>query len=313
MITCLCGDIDRLIDFDFQKDMLKKEYANSSYYIFDLFQKEDLANFWNNISNFSFISSHRIFFLKNGLSLFKDNKNAIEKLSKLKISDIVLIEIDDVDFKISKKIEKYVSDTFKVLNISKENRVIRLANFIKTELNIDEKDAYSLIYNYLGDNFYNVKSEIEKIKNIKNFSGNIKEIEKFIYKSKEDNIFDVIKNFIYSKEKEKALKYVEKNGGMSFLYNVANEFKILYKLIFIAEKHSFSSNYKDFMSNDYPKISYYFNNTAPYGIFVKIKEINKFSTKYLLQGLNNIFDIEKKIKTGLLSENDGVQMFILSM
>lgn len=202
----------------------------------------------------------------------------------------------------------------KIVKLLKET-----ATFITPEVSIDKivKDSledYSMdnktinyLINYCSNDLEKILNELEKLKNLKIEDKviTIKDIDENVTKSLDDNVFDFL-NAVVSKNKKKAWNIYEE-----LLYKGEEETKLI---VMTADQIRLILNCKCLLSEGKKSSEIAsFLDVHPYKVKLAIESSYSYTTDELLKLLNNLYEIDKAIKTGLEYGKNGFKIFISSL
>ena len=215
---------------------------------------------------------------------------------------ILIVHNDKLDTR--KKITKLIKKVGKVQEFIGELDATSLVRRLFKNYNIDYK-TIQLFIDRVGNNTLIIQNEINKIKIYKGNDRNITEedILNLTTKLIEIDIFKLI-DYIVRKNKEKALElYYEmlkmNEEPIKIVVILANQFRIMYQ-----SKELLKKGYSEKDIASILKIH-------PYRVKLAIQNSRNYSSKTLLEYLNNLADIDIGIKTGKLNKNLALELFIL--
>lgn len=326
MFYFLYGDTPLPLKYEELINKIKKENKDIPMKIYDASQKEE-ESFLEAISTNSMFSPKELIILKRSENLKKieDFFKIVLEYNLLQKEVVVVYEEELNDYgkaknEVSSKILKLVEKIGKSISARKSEERKGLHFYAEKELGISEYEAEKLV-EILGDDFFKVKNEIEKIKN---YLGN----EKFILEnvlpiltvSKEYSLKILVDNLILKNEKIELLEYLKKTKeGMLFLNILTDELMSYLKVILLKEQGIIGSNinYNFFKTNIYPEIKKYFKKRGSYvkeyPIFLRLNIIDKFTKKSLQNQLTKILETEYNIKSGKIEEEIGIEKLILGL
>lgn len=325
MVYFLYGDTAPLqIKYEELLNKIKNDNLNIPEKIFDA-SLDEISMFFDSVSTNSIFSPKELVILKRAETL----KNLEEIAKSLKIYNLTQKEIIIVyeeflnDFgKAKNPINKKTVEKFKeiadVLCFRKENERKSTIFYLQKELNISEYEAEKLI-ELIGDDFFKLKNEVEKIKNF--LDGDIFNLEKvknIVSTTEEFNLKNLIENFLLNKNPNNLLYFLQKEKlYTSFLYSISEELILYLKLLAYIQEGIINKNisYKKFNDEVYDKIKNSFitekGYSHPYTIFLKLKNIDLFSINFITKRLEKLMFLEYNIKSGSLDMDIGVEAYIL--
>ena len=203
-----------------------------------------------------------------------------------------------------KKITKLIKKVGIVKEFNEEISPLNLTKNLLKDYDINEK-TINLFLDRVGNNPLIIQNEINKIKIYKNKDKNItaEDIINLTNKNIDIDIFKLI-DYIVQKNKEKAIElYYEmlkiNEEPIKIIVILANQFRIMYQ-----SKELLKKGYSEKDIASILKIH-------PYRVKLAIQNSRNYSSKTLLEYLNNLADIDIGIKTGKLNKNLALELFIL--
>ncbi|WP_064579962.1 DNA polymerase III subunit delta [Streptobacillus moniliformis] len=265
------------------------------------FDENTVSEFLSELNAGSLFSEPTILILKNANKV-KDINNVIKNVNLNTFNDKDVI-IDYEANKENKKIKELLNN-FEVHEIldDRENKNV-LIKYIQERLKCNSKDSNNIL-EIIGQDFYSLKNEIDKICSYLNgeeFSfDNIKPI---LSKNTNFFIFNLTEDILNKKMIEFPIK-----EHMALLSSLSNDFEIMYKLHILDIKNINYNNFKSQYENHK-----FFKNLNPYYVFKKIQFLKNFSKDRTKELISLSFETDLKIKTGLLPLEDGVEAYILEI
>ncbi len=237
-------------------------------------------------------------------STSKDSELIEEYLNHINENTIFILIVHSDKLDTRKKITKLIQKVGKVQEFNDELDTTSLVRRLFKDYNIDYKTVH-LFIDRVGNNPLIIQNEINKIKIYKGNDKNITEedILNLTTKLIEIDIFKLI-DYIVKKNKEKALElYYEmlkmNEEPIKIVVILANQFRIIYQSKELLKK---GYSEKDIAST--LKIH-------PYRVKLAIQNGRNYSSDTLLQNLNALADIDIGIKTGTISKDLALELFIL--
>lgn len=325
MFYFLYGDTPLPIKYEDILKEIRKENPNISTKIFEGSQNEE-EQFLEALSINSMFVNKELIILKRAEKIKKLDsllKMILDfDLSKKEIIITYEEELDSYNRTISpvgKRVLTNAEKLGKVIEARKVNEKKVIDFFIEKELNISEYEAEKLS-EILGDDFFKVKNEVEKIKNfLSNEEFSLEKILPILTLTKEYNIKKAIEEFLKTKNFNRLLENLEETKEyMLFIYLIYEELNIILKLNLLKETLIFPKNisYNEFKSKIYPKIKKYFKKSvgyiSEYPLFLKLEYTELYEQDFLLKTIENLLKLEYMIKNGKIEEKIGVEKFILS-
>lgn len=190
--------------------------------------------------------------------------------------------------------------------------------YLQQELNISEYEAEKFV-ELVGDDFFKVKNEAEKVKNfLDGETFNLDKIKPLLSINEDFNLKTLIENFITSKAKDDLLHFIAKEKLHSnFIYGIGDEIIFYLKLSSLAQNGIINKNlsYKKFNEGIFEEIKEFFLTERgyphPYTLFLKLKNIELFETEFLKKKLKELTYLEYSIKSGNMDMEIGVEDYIL--
>lgn len=250
----------------------------------------------------------------NTIDLFNNRKivivNSLEKIDKgeelisyLEKSndDNILILTSTQKLDERKKVIKVIKQKSKVIDTSN----ISLDSFIKDRFDdyTIDNNAIRLLKEYTLNNYFKVQQEIDKLKMLKLDTKiiTIQDVKDVVKKSFDKNIFDFLKA-INEKDKEKMLEiYYElidnREDEMKIIGTLANNFRLLYQIKILKD-----------MKSEQECISIL--KIHPYRFKILREETYKYSCQKLLFYLQELSELDIKIKSGVIDKKMGMELFL---
>lgn len=325
MIYFLHGDTAPLqIKYGEIIDKIKSNNPSIPEKIFDA-SLDEVTLFFDSISTNSIFSPKELIILKRA----EDFKNLDGIAKSLKMYNLAQKEIVIVyeeflnDYgKIKNPIPKKTLDSFQeiaeIICFRKENEKKAIIFYIQHELNISEYEAEKFV-ELVGDDFFKVKNEVEKVKSfLDGDSFNLEKIKPLLSINEEYNLKNLIENFLISKNVKDLLHFVSKEKlHNNFIYGIAEELIFYLKLSSLAQDNILNKNisYKKFNEGIFENIKMFFLTDRgyphPYTLFLKLKNIDIFDEFFLRKKLKELTYLEYSIKSGNLDVEIGVEDYII--
>lgn len=325
MIYFLHGDTAPLqIKYGEIIDKIKSNNPSIPEKIFDA-SLDEVTLFFDSISTNSIFSPKELIILKRA----EDFKNLDGIAKSLKMYNLAQKEIVIVyeeflnDYgKIKNPIPKKTLDSFQeiaeIICFRKENEKKAIIFYIQHELNISEYEAEKFV-ELVGDDFFKVKNEVEKVKSfLDGDSFNLEKVKPLLSINEEYNLKNLIENFLISKNVKDLLHFVSKEKlHNNFIYGIAEELIFYLKLSSLAQDNILNKNisYKKFNEGIFENIKMFFLTDRgyphPYTLFLKLKNINIFDEFFLRKKLKELTYLEYSIKSGNLDVEIGVEDYII--
>jgi DNA polymerase-3 subunit delta len=325
MIYFLHGDTAPLqLKYEEILDKIKSNNPSIPEKVFDA-SLDEVTLFFDSVSTNSIFSPKELIILKRAES-FKNLEGIAKslKLYNLTQKEIIIVYEEFLnDFgKIKNPIPKKTLDSFKdiaeIICFRKENEKKAIVFYLQEELSISEYEAEKFI-ELVGDDFFKVKNEVEKVKNfLDGETFNIDKIKPVLSIAEEFNLKNLIENFILSRNAKELLYFLQKEKlYTNFLYTISDELIFYLKLLSLSQGGVIDKNisYKRFNEGVFENIKEYFITDRgyphPYTLFLKLKNIDLFDLDFLKEKLKEIMYLEYNIKSGNLDMDIGVETFIL--
>ena len=325
MIYFLHGDTAPLqIKYEEIIDKIKSNSPSIPEKIFDA-SLDEVTLFFDSISTNSIFSPKELIILKRA----EDFKNLDGIAKSLKMYNLAQKEIVIVyeeflnDYgKIKNPIPKKTLDSFQeiaeIICFRKENEKKAIIFYIQHELNISEYEAEKFV-ELVGDDFFKVKNEVEKVKSfLDGDSFNLEKVKPLLSINEEYNLKNLIENFLISKNVKDLLHFVSKEKlHNNFIYGIAEELIFYLKLSSLAQDNILNKNisYKKFNEGIFENIKMFFLTDRgyphPYTLFLKLKNIDIFDEFFLRKKLKELTYLEYSIKSGNLDVEIGVEDYII--
>ena len=325
MIYFLHGDTAPLqIKYEEIIDKIKSNNPFIPEKIFDA-SLDEVTLFFDSISTNSIFSPKELIILKRA----EDFKNLDGIAKSLKMYNLAQKEIVIVyeeflnDYgKIKNPIPKKTLDSFQeiaeIICFRKENEKKAIIFYIQHELNISEYEAEKFV-ELVGDDFFKVKNEVEKVKSfLDGDSFNLEKVKPLLSINEEYNLKNLIENFLISKNTKDLLHFVSKEKlHNNFIYGIAEELIFYLKLSSLAQDNILNKNisYKKFNEGIFENIKMFFLTDRgyphPYTLFLKLKNIDIFDEFFLRKKLKELTYLEYSIKSGNLDVEIGVEDYII--
>ncbi|MEG0561464.1 hypothetical protein [Cetobacterium sp.] len=324
MFYFMYGDTPLLLKYEELVKKIKKDNPGIPAKIYDASQGEE-ENFLESISINSMFSPKELIVLKRAEKLKKLEKflKIIEEYDLTQKEVVVVYEEELNDFgkannEVEKKVLTVAEKIGKLIVGRKASEKKGLHFFIEKELGISEYESERLT-EILGDDFFKVKNEVEKIKNFldgRNFV--LETVLPILTISEEYNIKRLMEEFLVENNQIKLLDHLKKTKEhMLFLYLLSEELLMALKLNSLKAVGELTENisYNNFKGNVYENIKKYFKNSRgyvrEYPIFLKLKYIGLYEEKFLLEKIEEILNLEYAIKIGNLEEEIAVEKLII--
>ncbi|WP_300360747.1 hypothetical protein [Fusobacterium sp.] len=326
MIYFLYGDIPLQLKYEELYKKIKSENPQIVEQYFDISQ-DNIDDIFLALSSNSMFSPLTLITIKR-LEKIKDVSKFIKSLGEFNYSQKIIILLYEEflgDFgKATNEIDKTsLKNAEKIAEIIPARKALEkksLEFYITKELSCSQYEAEKFL-EIVGDDFYKIKNEIEKVKNFLNGEPfNLEKSIKILSVSNEYSLNKLIELFLYKKEKERLIEYLQREKNyMLFLSIFVEEISILAKLKNLQKRGIIFSNvsYNQFKADVYPNIKNLFKKDnfrfiAEYPLFLKLKYLDNFSYDFFNDKLLRCLDAEYNFKSGLVDENISIEMLINS-
>lgn len=325
MIYFLHGDTAPLqLKYEEILDKIKSNNPSIPEKVFDA-SLDEVTLFFDSVSTNSIFSPKELIILKRTES-FKNLEGIAKslKLYNLTQKEIIIVYEEFLnDFgKIKNPIPKKTLDGFKeiaeIICYRKENEKKAIVFYLQEELSISEYEAEKFI-ELVGDDFFKIKNEVEKVKNF--LDGeifNLEKIKPILSITEEFNLKKLVEDFILSKNTKELLYFLQREKlYTNFIYAISEELVFYIKLLSLSQENVIDKNtsYKKFNEGLFENIKEYFITDRgyphPYTLFLKLKNIDLFDLDFLKEKLKEIMYLEYNIKSGNLDMDIGIETFIL--
>ena len=221
--------------------------------------------------------------------------------------DVILVftcNLDKVDTR--KKLYKKISNIGKIECLTKDNNY--LVNLIKNKLNDYKMTDSSINYfiTKIGNDINNIENELEKLISYKYYEKEINnnDIDLLCTSSIEEEIY-ALTDAIVKNDNNKAIKlyelFITKNYDVSqMIALIASQFRFLLQVKILYNKNLFNDEIASKLK------------VHPYRVKLAISNSYYYSKDTLEDYLLKLFNLDKKIKLGLIDKNIYFQLFILN-
>ena len=278
---------------------------------FSLFEGKniDIKNIIDTLDTLPFMSNYRLVILKNTSLLFdakkEDMKILEEYLHNIPKTTILIFIEEKIDkkLKIYKTITK-IGSVHQIDTLDENNLIKWITDKLKNnDKEINQQNALYIIKS-VGTNMEILLNEINKLISYSNNQTIIKDdIDNICTKSVESKIFDLI-NFIANKNVNKAIDIYKnlifnKTSPFFILNMIYRQFKII-----LQTKYLYNKGYgiKDIANTI---------NTRDFIVRDSFNQSKNFSTKILINILNECLETDNNIKTGKISDEVAVEILII--
>ena len=306
MIYLLYGTLDALIN-DYINKIIKKE--NIADINISKYNEDDLiANIIEDASTISLFDDKKVIIINNEL-LFSSKKSIdtteLEKyIENYNPNTILIFTVfsDTVDSR--RKLYKLIKEKGK---IEEFNKITNINSYVRKLFN-----GYNISYNTInlfikrvGNDLNSLSNEAEKIKiykiNDKIITDN--DIINCTHEKIDINIFKFIDNIINKNKKESITTYKEmlKVGEepIKIIVMLANQFRLMYQAKILTSK--------GYTEEDIANLLH----SKKYPVHLAIQKGYRYTSDVLLKHLEELADLDIKIKSGEIDKNLALELFLL--
>lgn len=292
------------------------DFPNIQIKYFDCSQKEE-EDFFISVQSNSIFSSTECLILKR-CEILKSSgiQKTIKALKNFDLSKKILIILYNVPLQYNKIVPEYeltkatiknIEELASFIDCTNKNDSI-LSDYIKNKLEISDKECEELI-DLLGNDFYHIKNEINKISIFLNGEKySFEKVRNIISVDIEYSLKELIENFFKTKNNMDIINFLEKNKDayMGLIYILSEELIVFLKLASLIKEGKITKNISyNVFKELYESFSDLFlgkNNKIqhPYVIYLKLNNFDDytFTEKFLTEKLKELLYIEYKIKSG---------------
>ncbi len=306
MIYLLFGTLDALIT-DYINKIIKKE--NIADINISKYNEDDLiSNIIEDASTISLFDDKKVIIVNNEL-LFSSKKSIdtteLEKYIENYNPNTILVFVVNSDIVDSRrKLYKLIKEKGK---IEEFNKITNINNYVKKLF-----EGYNISYNTInlfikrvGNDLNSLSNEAEKIKiykiNDKIITDN--DIISCTHEKIDINIFKFIDNIINKNKKESITTYKEmlKVGEepIKIIVMLANQFRLMYQAKILTSK--------GYTEEDIANLLH----SKKYPVHLAIQKGYRYTSDTLLKYLEELADLDIKIKSGEIDKNLALELFLL--
>ncbi len=305
MVYLLYGKADFEIDNEVKKITNKVDKLNISKYDLTTANIKDVID---DCETYSLFDNSKFVIAENALMFTgQTNKDSeiIEKyLNNINPETTLIFIVHNEKIDSRKKITKLIVKTGKILEFNSEINTDSLVKELLKNYNIDYA-CTKLLLDRVGNNPLIIKNEINKIKLYKGEDKNItkQDILNITSKTIEIDIFKLIDSIV-RKDKEKAIEIYHdmlkiNEEPLKIIIMLANQFRIMYQSKKLMQK---GYSEKDIAST---------LQIHPYRVKLAIQNSREYSSKTLLEFIDNLAKMDLDIKTGKVNKDLALELFIL--
>jgi len=252
-----------------------------------------------------FFSDYRLVIVENS-GFFKSQSNLAQQLGNTPDTTVIIFVEDEVDKR--SKLYKFVKDNGYVSEMNgldeKNLKLFVASLFNRYDQKITEADI-SYLLDRIGTDMNNIVNEVEKISCYCSGKQIVsrQDIDAVTTAQITGRIFQMV-DAIGSRQTQKALElYYEliavREKPLGILFMIIRHFNILLQV-------------KDLQSRTSTSSISEMVGVPPFAVNKYISQARNFSSKRLMEALEYGTDIEQQIKTGLMDEKVGVELFIVT-
>lgn len=210
--------------------------------------------------------------------------------------------LDKVDTR--KKLYKKVNSVGKVISLTKDDNY--LISLVKERLNDYKMDNINYFLSVVGTNINNITNELNKLMSYKIEDKHITndDIDSLCVTNNDEEIFALTEAIVKNNISESIRLYnlfLDKNYEVTAMIGlIASQFRFLLQVKLLYNKG---------LSND--KIASLLG-VHPYRVKLAINSLYNYSTVVLENYLVKLFELDKKIKLGIIDKNTAFELFILN-
>ncbi|PID67364.1 MAG: DNA polymerase III subunit delta [Fusobacteriales bacterium] len=224
------------------------------------------------------------------------------------------------EYQLTKTTLKLIDEVATFVDCSLEKQKNSLKEYIDRRLKISNRDRDELL-NLLGNDYYHIKNEIDKVSIFLNGEDFLfQKVKNILSVDKEYNIRDLIGKFFKEKKSKDLLEFLDKNKDsyMKCIYILAEEILNFLKISALIKdgKIRKNMNYNTF-KEFFPNISEYFylkgsRAPHPYVVYLKMNNFEILDEDLFQKKLRKILEIEYKMKNGETDIHIDLQTFLLN-
>ena len=250
------------------------------------------------------VANNAIFLTTEKSKNIEHNIDQLEKyINNPNPDNILILTSGKVDSK--KKIVKLLKEKCEFIEENEINIVKEIEKNLE-DYKIDNKTINYLI-SYLNNDNYRIINELEKLKlyKLQEKEITINDIDDFVTRNIDDNIFELIDNIVLKNKKEAFIVYqdliLKNEDPIKIMILLANKFRLLYQVKILS-----NTMYKN---EDIANVL----GCHPYPVKLARNIVNKYSEKDLIKILKSLADMDLDIKSGNTYKDIAFELFILSL
>ncbi|MBP3841768.1 MAG: DNA polymerase III subunit delta [Bacilli bacterium] len=287
-------------------ELINKEFKEASKSVYDL-EEETLDNALNDLDTYSFLTERKIIIIKNINKLEDDKftKHLMKYLDNPNNDNLLILTTNKLNM--TKKINKELKNKTNYLKLE-----ANLEKEIKTMLKGYKIDTncINMLIEYSNNNIDIIKTECDKLINYKESDKNITkdDIEKIVVKHLGDSnnlVFDLVK-YIASKDKRRALEKYEKLKEYS-IDDIAltglleSQLRLMVQVNMLMKRRYSKDEIAKTLSQH------------PYRIQKTMELVRTITNKELTKLIQNLSEMDYKIKSGKIAPKDQMLMYIINL
>lgn len=306
------GEEPFLIEYETNKIIDQYNKKESEIIKFDLDQSY-ISEVIEEALTVSLFSNKKIIICKNSYFLTAKKGLLDHDLSELESylanpsEDVTIIfNVDHNKIDVRRKIVKLIRERGTIIECSKLKNHTSFIKELFAPYQITNKDI-NLLVKRVGTNLGILKQEIEKIKVYKNKDYNVshEDIIHLTTEYIEPDIFEFV-NSIVKRDKVQALKIynemlLQKEEPIKIIIILANQFRLLYQVKELLKIGHSESEIASILESH------------PYPVKLAREKSREYNDKELLSYLEQLADLDMKIKSGAIDKKIGLEMFILEL
>ncbi len=305
MIYLLYGTKEFKIEEEIKKICKNADKMSISKY--DL-NNDTVKNVIDDCETFSLFQDKKIVIADNA-NIFtstanKDNEIIEKYLNNINPYTTLIFIVHSEKIDSRKKITKLINKNGKVLEFNEELNIEVLIKELLKNYNIEYKNI-KLLIDRVGTNPFNIQNEIDKIKLYKGDDKNIttEDILNLTIKTIEVDIFKLIDDIVKDNKEEAIEIYHEmlniNEEPIKIIIMLANQFRIMYQSKELLKKGHSEKDIATILK------------IHPYRVKLAIQNSRAYNAKTLLKYIDELANMDLKIKTGAINKDIALELFIL--
>ena len=306
MIYLIYSEYNDLLELYINK-LIDKEKVSSDSIIKYSLDNDSINDIIEECNTLGLFSLKKIVILESTNAFSSKGKEITELIDYLDNynKNVILVfkcNLDKVDTR--KKLYKKVSSVGKVLCLTKDNNY--LVNLVKELLSDYKMDNINYFLTVVGTDINNITNELNKLMSYKLEDKHItnNDIDSLCITNNDEEIFALTEAIVKNDIKESIRLYnvfLDKNYEVTAMIGlIASQFRFLLQVKLLYNKG---------LSND--KIASSLG-VHPYRVKLAISNLYYYSKELLESYLIKLFELDKKIKLGIIDKNTAFELFILN-